>query len=267
MMMTCSQAVGEAEGVSVGATRVYVCPARDQLFLLPVCMRDWLEEGHLAWFVLDVVAELDTGGLHRRPGGCPGRPPYEPEMLGWIQLVAATPDVEELLCRGETGRGIVPLQPERVGVVIRLLGDGSIGSGTGRRSLEVRQARRLRSRRVCCRVLVSGGSARVEGCRLFILRRCRGGICRSPSGRRSRVSSRVAAGSGRSRVNWVAHHRRSPGSCSETLRCGPASLSIEPRPPRDTLSVALNVPAGEARGECAAAGLCPGSAFWHGAAA
>ena len=46
----------------MGATRVYVCPARDQLFLLPVCMRDWLEEGHLAWFVLDVVAELDTGG-------------------------------------------------------------------------------------------------------------------------------------------------------------------------------------------------------------
>ena len=37
MMMTGSQAVGEAEGLSAGATRVYVCPARDQLFLLPVC--------------------------------------------------------------------------------------------------------------------------------------------------------------------------------------------------------------------------------------
>ena len=40
----------------LGATRVYVCPSRDQLFLLPVCMRDWLDEGHLAWFVIDVVA-------------------------------------------------------------------------------------------------------------------------------------------------------------------------------------------------------------------
>ena len=88
MMMTGSRAVGEAEGLSAGATRVYVCPQRDQLFLLPVCMCDWLEEGHLAWFVLDVVAELDTGGLHRRPGGCPGRPPYEPEMLVALLLYA-----------------------------------------------------------------------------------------------------------------------------------------------------------------------------------
>ena len=71
-----------------GATRAYVCPARDQLFLLPVSMRDWLEEGHLAFFVLDVVAEMDTSGLHRRPGGCPGRPPYEPEMMVALVLYA-----------------------------------------------------------------------------------------------------------------------------------------------------------------------------------
>jgi transposase len=88
MMMTGSRAVGEAEGLSAGATRVYVCPQRDQLFLLPVCMRDWLEEGHLAWFVLDVVAELDTTMLHRRPGGCPGRPPYEPETMVALLLYA-----------------------------------------------------------------------------------------------------------------------------------------------------------------------------------
>ena len=46
--------------VAAGATRVYERPARDQLFLLPVSMREWLEEGHLAWFVLDVVARMDT---------------------------------------------------------------------------------------------------------------------------------------------------------------------------------------------------------------
>jgi transposase len=67
---------------------VYVCPQRDQMFLLPVCMRDWLEEGHLAWFVLEVVGELDTGELHRRPGGAPGRPPYEPEMMCALLLYA-----------------------------------------------------------------------------------------------------------------------------------------------------------------------------------
>jgi transposase len=63
-------------------------PARDQLFLLPVSMRDWLDEGHLAWFVLDLVAGLNTGGLHRRPGGCPGRPPYQPEMMVALLLYA-----------------------------------------------------------------------------------------------------------------------------------------------------------------------------------
>ena len=73
---------------SAGATRTYLCPARDQLFLMPVSMRDWLDEGHLAFFVLEVVGELDTGVLHRCPGGCPGRPPYEPEMMVALLLYA-----------------------------------------------------------------------------------------------------------------------------------------------------------------------------------
>jgi hypothetical protein len=33
----------------------YIGGMRDQLFLLPVSMRDWLAEGHLAWFVIEVV--------------------------------------------------------------------------------------------------------------------------------------------------------------------------------------------------------------------
>lgn len=32
---------------------------RDQVFLMPPSVADWLPDGHLAWFVLDVVAELD----------------------------------------------------------------------------------------------------------------------------------------------------------------------------------------------------------------
>jgi transposase len=87
-MMTGEAAERETSGVGAGATRVYVCPARDQLFLLPVSMRDWLDEGHLAWFVLDVVARLNTRGLHRRPGGSPGRPPYLPEMMVSLLLYA-----------------------------------------------------------------------------------------------------------------------------------------------------------------------------------
>ena len=47
---------------------------RDQEFLLPPNMADWLGEDHLVWFVLDVVAELDTSALHasRRTGGVGG---------------------------------------------------------------------------------------------------------------------------------------------------------------------------------------------------
>ena len=38
---------------------------RDQVFLLPPSMRDWLPEDHLAFFVLDVVAELDLTAFYR----------------------------------------------------------------------------------------------------------------------------------------------------------------------------------------------------------
>ena len=157
--------------------------------------RDWLPADHLAWFVIDAVAQMDLGAFYAayRADGH-GRAAYEPSLMGWIQLVVATPDVEELRCPEETVLWIVPLQPERVGVDIRRRGDGSIGFGSGRRSLEVHQAKRLRSRRVCCRALVSGGFARVAGCRLSISRRCRGAICRSAE--REEIAVLLAGGSG-----------------------------------------------------------------------
>jgi hypothetical protein len=36
---------------------------RDQLYLLPPAVTDGLPEEHLAFFVLDVVAELDLGAF------------------------------------------------------------------------------------------------------------------------------------------------------------------------------------------------------------
>lgn len=60
----------------------YVACDRDQLFLLPPSMADWLEEGHLAWFVIDVVAVVDTSAFHaRHPNDGAGRPAYDPEMM------------------------------------------------------------------------------------------------------------------------------------------------------------------------------------------
>lgn len=60
----------------------YVGGDRDQLFLLSTSMRDWLGEGHLAWFVIDVVARVDTSAFHaRHPNHGPGRPAYDPDMM------------------------------------------------------------------------------------------------------------------------------------------------------------------------------------------
>jgi hypothetical protein len=36
---------------------------RDQPMLLPPDLRDWLDDDHLAWFVIDAVAELDYAAL------------------------------------------------------------------------------------------------------------------------------------------------------------------------------------------------------------
>jgi transposase len=55
---------------------------RDQPMLLPVDMREWLPEDHLAWFVLETVDVLDTSGLERcRRVGAAGRAGYDPRML------------------------------------------------------------------------------------------------------------------------------------------------------------------------------------------
>ena len=62
---------------------------RDQEFLLPPNMADWLGGDHLVWFVLDAVAELDTSALHaaRRTGGV-GRAGYDPDMLLALMIYA-----------------------------------------------------------------------------------------------------------------------------------------------------------------------------------
>jgi len=62
--------------------RSYRPVVRDQVFLLPPNMAEWLPDDHLVWFVLDVVERLDTSGFHqsRRIGGV-GRAGYDPDML------------------------------------------------------------------------------------------------------------------------------------------------------------------------------------------
>ena len=37
----------------------FIAVDRDQAFLMPPSLQEWLPEGHLAWCMLDVVSEMD----------------------------------------------------------------------------------------------------------------------------------------------------------------------------------------------------------------
>jgi transposase len=62
---------------------------RDQELLLPPNMRDWLPEDHLAWFVIEAVAELDLGPFYAsyRSDGH-GRSAHDPRMMVPLLLYA-----------------------------------------------------------------------------------------------------------------------------------------------------------------------------------
>jgi len=56
---------------------------QDQVFLLPPSLREWLAEGHLAWFILEVVSELDLSAIEASIQGkdARGQRPYHPAMM------------------------------------------------------------------------------------------------------------------------------------------------------------------------------------------
>jgi transposase len=65
----------------------FIACDRDQVLLLPPDMGEWLPEGHLARFVIEVVGQLDLGGIY----GCyradgRGRPAYDPAMMTALVL-------------------------------------------------------------------------------------------------------------------------------------------------------------------------------------
>jgi transposase len=63
------------------AQNFVVCD-REQELLLPPSLREWLPEGHLAWFVIDAVAAFDLSGFYAvyRVDGH-GRPAHDPAMM------------------------------------------------------------------------------------------------------------------------------------------------------------------------------------------
>src|SRR3954453_8988641 len=67
----------------------FVACDREQPFLLPPDVRDWLPEDHFVWFVIDAVDRIDMAAFYaayREDGRC--RPAYEPAMMLALLLYA-----------------------------------------------------------------------------------------------------------------------------------------------------------------------------------
>jgi transposase len=67
----------------------FVACDREQSFLMPPDVREWLPEGHLAWFVIEAVEQMDLAvfyGAYRDDGR--SRPAYDPAMMVGLLLYA-----------------------------------------------------------------------------------------------------------------------------------------------------------------------------------
>lgn len=68
--------------LDLGVAKRFRPVERDQQFVLPVDMREWLPDDHMVWLVLEVVDRLDVSGLEARYAlGGAGRQAYDPRML------------------------------------------------------------------------------------------------------------------------------------------------------------------------------------------
>ena len=67
----------------MAAVKTYRPYAPEQSYLLPPSPGEWLPKGHLAYFILDLVTELDLGEIERRlqakdhRGERPYSPPHD----------------------------------------------------------------------------------------------------------------------------------------------------------------------------------------------
>jgi hypothetical protein len=63
-------------------TQNFIAVDREQTFLMPPSLLDWVAEDHLVWTILSAVEEMDLSvfyGAYRADGH--GRPAYEPSMM------------------------------------------------------------------------------------------------------------------------------------------------------------------------------------------
>jgi transposase len=100
----------------------YKAVDRVQQYILPPSLAEWLPEDHLVWFLIDVVAAIDTSELHktRRLGGA-GRQAYDPDMLLALMFYA--------YCSGERSSRKIEQRCE-TDVAYRILSGGNFPDHT-----------------------------------------------------------------------------------------------------------------------------------------
>jgi transposase len=94
----------------------FVACDREQSFLMPPDVREWLPPRHLAWFVIDAVAEMDLESFyaaHRVDGR--SRPPYDPAMMVGLLLYAYARGIRssrviERACEGDVAFRVLAAQ-------------------------------------------------------------------------------------------------------------------------------------------------------------
>lgn len=61
----------------------------DQMLLLPPSLQEWLPEDHLAYFLSDVVEEMDLRDIYAEyDGSSGGQPAYHPQLMVKLLLYA-----------------------------------------------------------------------------------------------------------------------------------------------------------------------------------
>lgn len=60
--------------------KAFIASNRNQLFLMPPSIEEWLPERHLARFIVDIVGELDLSSIYKHYSG-QGKDAYDPAMM------------------------------------------------------------------------------------------------------------------------------------------------------------------------------------------
>lgn len=86
---------------------------RDQVYLMPPSLQEWLPEKDIAWFIIDVVEQMDMGAYYRRyRSDGRGQEAYDPGMMIALLVYAYSNGIQssraiERLCERDIGFKVI----------------------------------------------------------------------------------------------------------------------------------------------------------------